>query len=160
MQRILRAKRASDQVPDAPELAPLTHLLEAAEPDPDLLSRIETRIDAPPRPPVERMQILRLWPFAGLLLVIAMLSAFAGHLLAPDRQTIAARPGSTAEWVPLGTVTLHGPALRAFVRSKCQGYTHFYITMHGVSAADPVPIATPGTPLARAGEKILMECIF
>ena len=75
-------------------------------------------------------------------------------------QEIIARPGANAEWVPLGAVTLHGPALRAFVRGKCKGHTHFFITMHGQTRGAADDPASAEVPLMGAEEKILMECIF
>ena len=160
MKRLLRRLfRQTDDWDQTPGVAALPHLVQTAEPDPDLFSRIEARIDA--ASPVRSVQPAigrRRAAMAGLLTTVAIISAALGYFAGPDRQRIVARPAATADWVPLGSVSLHGPALRAFVRGKCRGHTHFYILMYGASVSGTGP--GPGTPLAENGEKILMECIF
>jgi hypothetical protein len=103
----------------------------------------------------------RRWPaFICLLVIVAAISGTLGYTAGPDRQRIVARPAASADWVHLGAVSLHGTALRAFVRGKCNGHTHFYISMYGVSVGEAGPTQGQGEALAQEGEKILMECIF
>lgn len=155
----MRTRSDADVAAPPPALNALSQLVDHADPDPDLLNRIEARIDAdmpkapaPPRP--------RRWSYVGLLMVVAICSAAMGYLAGPGQQEISARPSADATWIPLGSVQLRGPALRAFVRSKCQGHTHFFITMHGLTVEPGQQIEGPGKSLSQAGEKILMECIF
>ena len=156
-----RRRRRSADWDRTPGAAILTQLVDPAEPDADLLAQIEARIDreTPPATVTSSKWLCRGKLGLGILLVAAV-SAFLGSLAGPDRQQIVARPSPTAEWVPLGAVTLHGSALRAFVRGKCKGHTHFYISMHGVSVTESGPNSASGTILMQDGEKILMECIF
>ncbi|MGV6848192.1 MAG: hypothetical protein ACWA5A_07420 [Marinibacterium sp.] len=173
MKRFFRGSRRSPppaagnaaDPPDLDELAALAQLLGPQDPGADLLSRVEAQIDTldgPAAGPDPRAR--KVWNQAGMALSVAVLAAtggyFAGRQAGPGSQQIIARPSPGANWVPLGTVTLHGPALRAFVRDKCRGHTHFYITMHGIRRAETGGNPGPGAPLAAPGEKILMECIF
>ena len=148
---ILRPSRTSR--PDVDVAAPLVHLLKDAEPAPDLLSRIEAEIDEPGRACTDKQK-------SGVIIAAFAAGLIAGSAVmfaAQDRQAIVARPSADASWVPLGSVTLHGSGLRGFVRAKCNGHTHFLITMHGHAPADDDDKAVP---LMGSGEKILMECIF
>ncbi len=131
------------------------HLLQEAEPAPDMLALIEARIDGEPR-------ISRRAPVGVVVFVFLCGLAMGGLavVIGQDRQSIVARTSAGAPWVPLGTVTLHGSGLRGFVEAKCDGNTHFFITMHGRGVADE-PDETPvDFPLMREDEKIRMECIF
>ena len=142
-------------------LAPLVHLVDEVEPDPDLFARIEAQLDADPPPPLPRSRPLRRRWIAAVLCAAGVAGGLGAlAYFGADRQQIVARPADDAAWVPLGAVTLHGPALRAFVRGKCDGHTHFFITMHGVRAAPDGQIPHTGQALSAPQEKILMECIF
>lgn len=147
----LRPSRTSR--PDVDAAAPLVHLLKAADPAPDLLTRIEAQIDQPDRTRKDKRKnsVIIASFAAGLVTGAAVL------FVAQDRQEIVARPSTDASWVPLGSVTLRGAGLRGFVRAKCEGHTHFLITMHGHAPTDDHDEVVP---LMSAGEKILMECIF
>lgn len=137
--------------PDVEAAAPLVHLLDEAEPAPDLFARIEARIDRETPAPPSRAGKVAVAAFVGGAAMGALV-----FYVAQDRQSIVARPTTDAAWVPLGTVTLHGSGLRAFVRAKCKGHTHFFIAMHGpADTEDGAEI-----PLMGGGEKIRMECIF
>lgn len=150
-----RLRRQRDPVQDVDVAAPLTHLLNGAEPGPDLFAQIEARIDAEALPKPARVSAWVALAFAcGLALGVG------GVLVGRDRQAIVARPNPDVDWVPLGTVTLHGSALRTFVKTKCFGHTHFFITMHGVTDRQMRTTDGPGAALMAADEKILMECIF
>ena len=157
--RFLRFGAADTPVGDVPSMRALARLADEVEPDADLFAKIEARIDAEEARQPRRQRFARIRQIA-LLLGFALSAAFAGSQIGPERQHITARPSATADWVPLGSVTLHGPALQAFVRSKCAGHTHFYITMHGVTLETPGASPGSGTALAAPDEKILMECIF
>ncbi|MEM8654277.1 MAG: hypothetical protein AAGF36_05990 [Pseudomonadota bacterium] len=152
--RLRAVLRSSPKVrPDLDAVAPLVHLLKDAEPEPDLLARIEGQIDGPDRP---RRDVRK----AGIVIAAfaaGLVSGAAAMLAAQDRQEIVARPTADASWVPLGFVALRGAGLRGFVRAKCDGHTHFLITMHGHAPEDDHPEAVP---LMAPDEKILMECIF
>lgn len=164
MMRFLRRliKRGAEwkRATGSPALTPLTQLVDAAEPDADLLGRIEAAIDEEPPVAVRPVHHPARIRFAAVLALVASISGTVGFLLGPESQKIIAQPSASADWVPLGSVTLHGQALRAFVRGKCKGHSHFYITMHGVSTDETPGNPGKGTPLAENGEKILMECIF
>ncbi|WP_147114726.1 hypothetical protein [Tateyamaria sp. syn59] len=151
LRAILRPARTSR--PDVDAAAPLVHLLKDAEPAPDLLARIEAQIDQPdyPRKDLKKSGVIIAAFAAGLVAGAAVV------FVAQDRQEIVARPSADASWVPLGSVTLRGAGLRGFVRAKCEGHTHFLITMHGHAPTDDHDEAVP---LMGADEKILMECIF
>ena len=136
--------------PDVEGVTPLVHLLEDAQPDPNLFMQIEARLDAPPAPILHRGHVV-------VALVAGLVIGGSAMFVVQDRQSIVARPQADASWVPLGSVTLHGSGLRGFVRAKCDGYTHFLITMHGHSPTDDPTVAKP---LMDPEEKILMECIF
>lgn len=140
---------------DVEAAVPLVHLLEEAEPTPDMFERIEARLDSEPTRP----RHMRRW-----IVLLSFLSGLGAGVLAvhlgQERQRIVARPTADAAWVPLGGVTLHGAGLRAFVRAKCHGHTHFLITMHGQSPSAPNDPTPPEVPLMAPEEKVLMECIF
>ncbi|WP_299689838.1 hypothetical protein [uncultured Tateyamaria sp.] len=150
--RLWRAKRPVSEVEAA---APLVHLLTEAEPSADLFAQIEARLDGADRPrPGVRMRVVVTAFGAGLC------AGALVFLLMQSRQQIVARPNTDAAWMGLGSVTLHGAGLRAFVRTKCSGHTHFLITMHAQSiGAQAEPVRTE-IPLMDENEKIRMECIF
>ncbi|MEO1554868.1 MAG: hypothetical protein AAFS01_00435 [Pseudomonadota bacterium] len=149
---LLRRKHSD---PDVEAATPLVHLLDDAEPAPDMFARIEARIDAGS----EQSALIRYRPVVVAFLLGLSAGALALHF-GLDRQIIVARPTADAAWVPLGSVTLHGKGLRGFVRAKCHGHTHFFITMHGHSSTDSTNGQTNEVPLMARDEKILMECIF
>ncbi|MEL7132233.1 MAG: hypothetical protein AAGK77_07465 [Pseudomonadota bacterium] len=152
--RLRFALRSSRNVcPDVDAAAPLTQLLEDAVPEPDLFARIEARLDGRSR---RRINPHGGGPVAAVFFAGLVLGAAAMFAL-QDKQEIVARPTADASWVPLGSVTLRGAGLRGFVRAKCEGHTHFLITMHGHAPTDDDDEAMP---LMGADEKILMECIF
>ena len=139
--------------PDVDAAAPLVHLLQAAAPAPDLLARIEAQSDGPDRPRMD----MRRRAVVTAAFIAGVAAGAAAMVAAQDRQEIMARPTADASWVPLGSVTLRGAGLRGFVRAKCDGHTHFLITMYGHAPADDHAEAVP---LMAPDEKILMECIF
>lgn len=126
--------------------------MDEAEPAPDLFLQIEARLDRPSL----RRDGRRRWIGIAIFLLGLAVGVLCTHG-ALDRQEIVAQPSAQSDWVPLGSVTLHGPGLRGFVRAKCRGHTHFLITMHG---HDPGATDAESVPLMGAEEKILMECIF
>lgn len=142
---------------DARDEGRLTQLLEEEEPAPDLFARIEAAIDAEERQARAPQMRERLGLTVAALLAGAAVAALILLTTAPDRQAVVARPGDGAAWVPLGAVTLHGPALRAFVRARCDGHSHFFITIEAGASPDQAP--QPGEPLQDGGEKVLMDCI-
>lgn len=146
---LLRGTKTPD--PKVESAAPLVCLLGEAEPAPDMFAHIEAQIDAErtPRKPAGRKLVL-------MSFVVGVCAGALAVWQGQERQRIVAKPTADAAWAPLGTVTLHGSELRAFVRDRCHGHTHFLITMHGQS-----PDTTPDEiPLMDHEEKILMECIF
>ncbi|MFL4470162.1 hypothetical protein ACERZ8_09865 [Tateyamaria armeniaca] len=141
--------------PDVEAATPLVHLLDEVEPAPDLFARIEARLDGEKASRLPHVSKVLFVSFTSGL-AIGALVIWAGQ----DRQSIVARPTTDAAWVPLGAVTLHGAGLRAFVRAKCHGHTHFYITIHGQSGAGTTGHTGDDIPLMQDEEKIRMECIF
>lgn len=160
MKRFLRRfLRTSDDWEQSHGFAALSQLVETAEPDPDLFARIEARIDAEasqaavlPSPRPRRAFVL------CLMVVVAIVSATVGHLIGPERQQVFAVPTASADQVPLGAVSLHGPALRAFLQSACKGHTHVSVLMYGVSVDDTTVAQSDGP--TDESKKILVECIF
>lgn len=143
------------QRPDIEAAAPLIHLLDEAEPAPDLFARIEERLDDAPQP-AKRMPL-------GRVVFVFLCGLLAGGLAVfalQDRQSIFLRTSADGPWLPLGAVTLHGSGLRGLMRAECQGYTHFFIAMHGHPAANQRDQAPADVPLTGDEEKIRMECIF
>lgn len=163
MRNLFRRFRKNRQVPredvDLNALTPVVHLIENAEPDPQLFARIEASIDAD-LPAKTAMPCV----FGAKVVLTALLIGLGAGGVAvgflESRQTISAQPGLSAPWIPLGSANLRGAALRSFVRSKCEGQTHFFITMHGFDKKKPINNSTEAPNLMVDGEKILMECIF
>ena len=155
-QRVFGAMyRGRHRDPDIEAAAPLMHLLDEAEPSPDMFARIEARIDA------EQRRFA--WPRRGVVALAFLCGLLMGGLVVfvgQDSQKIVARAAADAPWVPLGAVTLHGSGLRGFVRAKCHGHTHFLITMHGHTHPEHGSGPPAVIPLMEPQEKILMECIF
>ncbi len=141
--------------PDVQAAAPLVHLLDEAEPAPDMFAQIEARIDNARQPRTVATNL-----FVVLAFICGLAVGGSVLYLGQDRQRIVARPAPDASWVPLGSVTLQGAGLRGFVRAKCRGHTHFFITMHGHTPPDRDSGTALAVPLMESGEKILMECIF
>ncbi len=146
--------------PNLEAAAPLVGLLDEAEPVPDLFALIERQLDTELATQPHRAQFPK--GLASLVLGLVLGAAMAMLVLfsLSHRQQIVARPAPNVAWSHLGEVTLHGQDLRAFVRAKCQGHTHFYITMHGFAAPKTPGDGDGEVPLMNPGEKILMECIF
>lgn len=148
-------RRRKHGPPDVESATPLVQLLDEAEPAPHMFSRIEARIDAePPHPGSMRYRFVVLAFFLGLS--ACALTVF----VARDSLGIAVRSAADTRWVPLGSVTLHGSALRKFVRAKCLGHTHVLITLHGYSPALSTDTEAHDTLLITPEGKILMACIF
>lgn len=155
--------RASDSVPDLEIAEPLVGILPDADPQPDLLERIEASLDQAAMTHVpEPDKPAAAGSFRGFLsgalcggILVAALAFFA-----LDQQKIVARTASANPWLPLGSVTLWGSDLRSFVKAKCQGQTHLFITLHGQNAENNGENASDGVPVMSDGEKILMECIY
>lgn len=159
--RFPRAKAAPKGEPDLESFSALTFLLEDATPSDDLFSKIEAQIDAEAdMSSGARATHPWRWIWVGLALALLGIGLGVHHLTSPKSQAVFVRPGATAEWLQLGTVTLRGPALRAFVQGKCDGHTHFFILMEGVSIEDIEAAPGSGQNLIAGGEKIIMECIF
>ncbi|KMW59399.1 hypothetical protein AIOL_004381 [Candidatus Rhodobacter oscarellae] len=163
--RRLRPGRPSTQgsEPNLEAAAPLVGLLDEAEPLPDLFARIERQLDAEMPAAPQRPQpagVRRELAILGLGLFLGVAVAALVTLGLPPRQQIVARPAPTVVWSTLGEVTLHGRDLRAFVRARCRGYTHFYITMHGYADPQSAGDGVAEVPLMNPGEQILMECNF
>lgn len=150
---MLRLTNLSD--PGVNGVTPLVLLLDEAEPEPDLFARIEAHIDGEKKSRMPKVN-------KAVILALACGITFGalGMWGLQDRQRIAARPSAETGWIPLGSVTLHGAALRSFVKSKCHGHTHFYITMHGRSDKLDETGARQEILLMKEEEKILMDCIF
>lgn len=146
---------------DLDSIAPLVHMVEPAEPDADLLSRIEHVIGAQAgvAPKKSNSSPLGRKTLIGTF-ITGMLIGLSGAALVPARQDIVAQTGAASPWIPLGSVTLHGSALRSFVRAKCEGQTHFFITMHGFHSEKDHSLETAAPLLMEKEEKIRMECIF
>lgn len=143
------------QRPDIEAAAPLINLLDEAEPAPDLFARIEERLGDAPRP-ANRMPLGRI----GFVFLCGLLAGGLAVFTLQERQSIFLRTSADGPWLPLGAVTLHGSALRGFMRAECQGYTHFFIAMHGHPPADQSDQTPADVPLTGEEEKIRMECIF
>ena len=150
-----RLRPTSPKPPEVDAAVPLVHLLTEADPAPDMFARIEAQIDTMERPaaPLRRRMIVAAFVSGVCIGAMALWSV-------QSRQHIVARSHPSVDWVPLGAVTLHGVGLRAFVRAKCHGHTHFLITMHGQTIDSRPNSPVPEIPLMDANEKILMECIF
>ncbi len=146
---------------DLESIASIVQMVEPAEPDDDLLSRIERRIDNQIAAEPERWNdpvFNRRLVFAAL--AVGVLIGLSGPVLLQSRQSIVAQTGTASPWIPLGSVSLHGNALRSFVRAKCEGQTHFFITMHGFHSDKDHGKSAATDLLMKNEEKILMECIF
>ncbi|WP_370399911.1 hypothetical protein [Sulfitobacter sp. JB4-11] len=146
---------------DLDDIAPLIQMVEPADPDQDLFTRIERSIDADmasvptrKRGRVVTPKIVIATFLAGLVLGLSCTS------LLQSRQRVVTQTGLESPWIPLGAVTLHGSALRGFVRAKCEGQTHFFITMHGFHSEKNRKQDIDAPLLMEKEEKIRMECIF
>lgn len=153
----LRRKGHPDQEMDHPSVGSLVHLVDIEDPDPELFSRVEALLDKEVAPET-RKDTSRTTLFAAMAFGVCFgaILGFGASVVSTNTQKILAKPDAKSAWVPLGSVTFHGEALRAFVRAKCEGQTHFYVTMHGGDAEDSGPLV----PLMASGEKILVDCIF
>ncbi|MBW4707417.1 hypothetical protein KX928_06425 [Roseobacter sp. YSTF-M11] len=172
MLSFLRRQRGSEAAEPAPEdlrlLAPLSELLEEARPGQGLLDNIESELNAVPgRKAIgsKRLGVTAapvLYFAAGI--VTAALLTVAGNVVFRDDPQIILRPSQEENWLPLGSVSLHGDALRTFVASKCRGQSHLVINLSGYlekenSRNSPRVGGIETKPVMTAQEKIMMGCI-
>ncbi len=147
-------------------IAPLAQFVDDVDPDVGMLERIEASLDAVDHARIvkrNRSYQRRVPPLVafGLGVVLTGVCTWALYTwTTPDRQAIFAKPSGDTVFLPMGAVTLHGPALRGFVRAKCEGQTHFFIAMYAADTDPASKETAQGTSLMYDGEKILMECIF
>ncbi len=160
-QRFRRKRPASPDETDLVSLPALAHLVSPADPDPQLFVDIEAIIDqeeAVQRRSTDRRtfgpRALVLALFAGCLIGGSTITSMQSH------QQVVVQPHKSSPWIPLGSVTLKGAALRSFVRAKCDGRSHFLITMHRLQDHNSIESSNMNPTLIPEGEKIRIECIF
>lgn len=159
--RFARKKPAAPEDMEVIPLAPLAHLVDPVEPDPQVLARIEAVLDherlLPESPDRQRRSVLP-------MLILALLFGLSVGLILPKvfapRHNVVMRTNTTDPWVPSGTVALSGDTLHPFLQRRCKGRRHLFITLHHPGAGKAAGEAPPQANATGEDEKMRIDCIF